>query len=126
MLLEVRGKNNYNGFLLSEPFTHEGNLVVLTGRNGCGKTRFLESLQKQRSVMFLAYQRLKGSKMSKKQNSKETADKVVHNIKRQTRRKFNAEEKIRIVLWIALMCVLKNTNRQDQSRNRHALEIYIM
>lgn len=36
--------------------------------------------------------------MSKKQNGKETADKVVRNIKRQTRRKFNAEEKIRIVL----------------------------
>tara|TARA_B100001094_G_C18088763_1_gene749231 strand:- start:640 stop:1011 length:372 start_codon:yes stop_codon:yes gene_type:complete len=36
--------------------------------------------------------------MSKKQDSKETADKVVRNIKRQTRRKFNAEEKIRIVL----------------------------
>jgi transposase len=36
--------------------------------------------------------------MSKKQNSKDEADRVVRNIKRQTRRKFNAEEKIRIVL----------------------------
>jgi len=36
--------------------------------------------------------------MSKKQNSKDKADRVVRNIKRQTRRKFNAEEKIRIVL----------------------------
>lgn len=36
--------------------------------------------------------------MSKKQDHKETADRVVRNIKRQTRRKFNAEEKIRIVL----------------------------
>jgi len=36
--------------------------------------------------------------MSKKQSSKETADRVVRNIKRQTRRKFNSEEKIRIVL----------------------------
>ena len=36
--------------------------------------------------------------MSKKQEHKETADAVVRNIKRQTRRKFNAEEKIRIVL----------------------------
>ena len=36
--------------------------------------------------------------MSKKQDHKETADKVVRNIKRQTRRKFNSEEKIRIVL----------------------------
>ncbi len=39
--------------------------------------------------------------MNKKQSSrthKEDADKVVRNIKRQTRRKFSAEEKIRIVL----------------------------
>lgn len=36
--------------------------------------------------------------MSKKQNSKDQADKIVRNIKRQTRRKFNSEEKIRIVL----------------------------
>ncbi len=36
--------------------------------------------------------------MNKKQNKKDEADRVVRNIKRQTRRKFNAEEKIRIVL----------------------------
>ena len=39
--------------------------------------------------------------MSKKQeskNHKDEADKLVKNIKRQTRRKFSAEEKIRIVL----------------------------
>jgi len=36
--------------------------------------------------------------MRQKQNSKDGADKTVRNIKRQTRRKFNAEEKIRIVL----------------------------
>lgn len=36
--------------------------------------------------------------MSKKQGSKANADKTVRNIQRQTRRKFNAEEKIRIVL----------------------------
>ena len=36
--------------------------------------------------------------MSKKQISKNEADKIVRNIKRQTRRKFNSEEKIRIVL----------------------------
>ena len=34
----------------------------------------------------------------KKQISKNEADKIVRNIKRQTRRKFNSEEKIRIVL----------------------------
>lgn len=36
--------------------------------------------------------------MSKKQNKKDEADRTVRNIKRATRRKFNAEEKIRIVL----------------------------
>jgi len=36
--------------------------------------------------------------MSKKQSPKEPAAAVVRNIKRKTRRKFNSEEKIRIVL----------------------------
>lgn len=36
--------------------------------------------------------------MRQKQDHKNEADKVVRNIKRRTRRKFNAEEKIRIVL----------------------------
>ena len=36
--------------------------------------------------------------MNKKQNRKGKADRTVRNIKQQTRRKFNAEEKIRIVL----------------------------
>jgi len=36
--------------------------------------------------------------MNKKQNKKAEADRTVRNIKRATRRKFNAEEKIRIVL----------------------------
>jgi len=36
--------------------------------------------------------------MNKKQDNKDEADRTVRNIKRATRRKFNAEEKIRIVL----------------------------
>lgn len=36
--------------------------------------------------------------MSKKRDFKDEADKTVRNIQRQTRRTFNAEEKIRIVL----------------------------
>ncbi len=36
--------------------------------------------------------------MSREQDHKAEADKLIRNIKRQTRRKFNAEEKIRIVL----------------------------
>lgn len=36
--------------------------------------------------------------MSREQDHKAYADKLIRSIKRQTRRKFNAEEKIRIVL----------------------------
>jgi transposase len=54
--------------------------------------------------MFLAHRSdLKGTKMRQKQSGpkkdhKEEADRLVRNVKRQTRRKFSAEEKIRIVL----------------------------
>jgi transposase len=42
---------------------------------------------------------MKGPKMSiKKKNAKETAEKTVRQIKRRTRRKFSAEEKIAIVI----------------------------
>ncbi|MGI2111140.1 ATP-binding protein [Shewanella frigidimarina] len=58
MPLSVTGQQNYNGFILSEPFVHNGNLVVLTGRNGCGKTRFLESISKQQSIVNLAGEQL--------------------------------------------------------------------
>jgi len=53
VLLKVSSKNDHNGFLLVEPFTHDGNLIVLTGRNGCGKTRLLESIQQYKSVVDL-------------------------------------------------------------------------
>ena len=36
--------------------------------------------------------------MSREEGHKAAVDKLIRNIKRQTRRKFNAEEKIRIVL----------------------------
>lgn len=49
----ISGKNEHNGFILSEPFVHNGNLVVLTGRNGCGKTRLLESIQNNMSSVLL-------------------------------------------------------------------------
>lgn len=58
MPISVSGQTIHNGFILSEPFNHSGNLVVLTGRNGCGKTRLLESIQKQMSVVDLAGQRI--------------------------------------------------------------------
>ncbi|MCU8560331.1 ATP-binding protein [Vibrio vulnificus] len=58
MPLSVTGQQDYNGFILSKPFVHNGNLVVLTGRNGCGKTRLLESIQKQQSIVNLAGEQL--------------------------------------------------------------------
>jgi ABC-type cobalamin/Fe3+-siderophores transport system ATPase subunit len=56
--ISVSGKTLHNGFILSEPFSHKGNLIVLTGRNGCGKTRLLESIQKQMSVVDLGGNRI--------------------------------------------------------------------
>lgn len=47
MSITVSGHKDHNGFLLSKPFTHHGKIFVLTGRNGSGKTRLLESIQKQ-------------------------------------------------------------------------------
>jgi len=58
VLLSVTGQQDYNGFILSKPFVHNGNLVVLTGRNGCGKTRLLESITKQNSIVNLACEQL--------------------------------------------------------------------
>ena len=58
MPITVSGQTVHNGFLLTKPFSHEGSLIVLTGRNGCGKTRLLESIQKQMSVVDLGDVRL--------------------------------------------------------------------
>ena len=58
MPLSVSGQKDHNGFILVEPFIHHGNLIVLTGRNGCGKTRLLESIQKNMSVVDLGGQRI--------------------------------------------------------------------
>lgn len=59
MSLIISGKKDYNGFILSEPFVHSnGNLIILTGRNGSGKTRLLESIQKNMSEVDLDGQRI--------------------------------------------------------------------
>lgn len=50
MPLNLVGKNEHNGFILSEPFVFHNSLVVLTGRNGCGKTRLLESIRDNASL----------------------------------------------------------------------------
>lgn len=58
MPLIISGEKDHNGFILTEPFIHQGNLIVLTGRNGSGKTRLLESIQKNMSVVDLGGKRL--------------------------------------------------------------------
>lgn len=50
MPLNLVGQNEHNGFILSEPVAFHNDIVVLTGKNGCGKTRFLESIQKNMSL----------------------------------------------------------------------------
>lgn len=50
MPLNLVGQNEHNGFILSEPFIFPNSIVVLTGRNGCGKTRFLESIKNNTSL----------------------------------------------------------------------------
>lgn len=58
MSINIVGKQEYNGFLLLEPFSPLGNLVVLTGQNGCGKTRLLESIQKTFTTVEMAGKQL--------------------------------------------------------------------
>ncbi|MDF9756804.1 ATP-binding protein [Pseudomonas hunanensis] len=43
-LIELHGVYEFKGFILGNDFSSECNVVVLTGANGCGKTRFLESM----------------------------------------------------------------------------------
>lgn len=43
--MRLVGKREQNGFLLKNEFNVEAPLTVLTGKNGSGKTRFLESLR---------------------------------------------------------------------------------
>ncbi|SDX78035.1 ATP-binding protein [Pseudomonas sp. NFACC08-1] len=51
-MLKVIGGVDYKGFLLEQPLEIEGRIVVLTGKNGGGKTRFLESIRDLASRVF--------------------------------------------------------------------------
>ncbi|QRK78212.1 AAA family ATPase [Shewanella sp. LZH-2] len=53
MQLKIEGKTEHKGFLLKEPAVLNGNILVLTGRNGSGKTRLIESLQNQCSMISI-------------------------------------------------------------------------
>ncbi|EPC4025541.1 ATP-binding protein [Aeromonas salmonicida] len=50
MPLNLVGQREHKGFILSEPFVFHNSLVVLTGKNGCGKTRLLESILNNTSL----------------------------------------------------------------------------
>ncbi|MGY4068042.1 AAA family ATPase [Aeromonas caviae] len=45
MQLKLEGIHQYNGFQLLTPSLLEGNILILTGKNGSGKTRLLESIK---------------------------------------------------------------------------------
>lgn len=52
--IKLCGKNDHNGFMLSESLVLDGNIIVFTGPNGSGKTRLLESIQRNMSAIELA------------------------------------------------------------------------
>ncbi|WP_272968640.1 AAA family ATPase [Alteromonas australica] len=53
MQLEIGGVKEHNGFLLKDPVILNGGILVLTGKNGSGKTRLIESLQNQCSSVSI-------------------------------------------------------------------------
>lgn len=53
MQLKIEGKKEHKGFLLKAPAVLNGSILVLTGRNGSGKTRLIESLQNQCSMVSI-------------------------------------------------------------------------
>lgn len=42
--VQLTGTKDFNGFLLEKPLSLDTRITVLTGRNGSGKTRFIESV----------------------------------------------------------------------------------
>lgn len=53
MQLRVEGEKEHKGFCLKEPAILAGGIIVLTGRNGSGKSRLLESIQNNSSKSYL-------------------------------------------------------------------------
>ncbi len=58
MSLNLVSQKEHNGFILSEPVAFHNNLIVLTGRNGCGKTRLLESIKNNISTVEINGEKL--------------------------------------------------------------------
>ena len=44
MTIKLEGINDYNGFHLQNPISLSDNIIIITGKNGSGKTRLLESI----------------------------------------------------------------------------------
>ncbi|EPY4577349.1 Predicted ATP-binding protein involved in virulence [Klebsiella variicola] len=53
MKYTIRTIDSYNGFSLNEPIEFEGYLCAITGKNGVGKTRLLESILNNKSQIFI-------------------------------------------------------------------------
>lgn len=51
--LKGQKEQEHNGFYLEDSFSHAGDILVLTGRNGCGKTRLLESISRSKTAVEL-------------------------------------------------------------------------
>jgi ABC-type multidrug transport system ATPase subunit len=51
--LEITGVKEHKGFLLKNSTTLDQKIIILTGRNGSGKTRFIESLHNQCTSILL-------------------------------------------------------------------------
>ncbi|MGO2513673.1 AAA family ATPase [Marinomonas polaris] len=72
MQLVITGNQPHKGFMLSEEFHHHGNLVVLTGRNGSGKTRLLESISNKHSKALIGDELSENNKITYLEQSKLT------------------------------------------------------
>lgn len=53
MQLKLEGLKEHKGFKLKKPITLDESILVLTGKNGSGKTRLLESMQNSSTVINL-------------------------------------------------------------------------
>ncbi|EPJ4416072.1 hypothetical protein QBG63_002330, partial [Raoultella ornithinolytica] len=53
MIIKAEGKELHKGFILEEPAIFSGHIFALTGRNGSGKTRFIESVENRKTKLYL-------------------------------------------------------------------------
>jgi hypothetical protein len=60
-MLNIVGGAEYKGFVLQKTFEVGGHIVVLTGKNGAGKTRFLESVKELSTKVFYCERELSSS-----------------------------------------------------------------